>query len=115
MNIQTVSAVVGLVVGMLSIIATFVGVSAFYRQRLREVIDRNVTSANKQYAAERDFAHLQTNYTQLQQSLDILNRDLDTRIERIEIRFARMEVLVRMISKSTSGETTDKMISGEDL
>jgi len=115
MNIQTANTLIGFIVGLTSIAATFAAVSRFYRQRLKEVIDRNVVNANKQYAAERDFNHLQRNYEQLQKSLDILNRDLDVRVEKLEIRFARIEVLIRVVAKNTTGDTTDKMITGDDL
>lgn len=105
--LETIATVVGLA---LSIGGTFLGVSRFYANKLKEVIERQKEAARKEYAAERDFAHLQRNYQQLQVAVDQLSREFDLKLDRLELRFARVETLIKVLSVKVTGETPSKLI-----
>lgn len=111
MNLEAIATIVGLV---LSIGGTFVAVSQFYRKRLKEMVDRNANAVKKEYAAERDFNHLQRNYQQLQVSVDQLMKELDIRVERVEIRFIRIETLIRVLTKEMTGESVSNLLGKDE-
>lgn len=111
MNLEAIATIVGL---SISIGGTFAAVSQFYRQRLREMVDRNSNAVKKEYAAERDFNHLQRNYQQLQVSLDQLMKELDVRVEKLEIRFIRVETLMRVLTKELTNESVSSLLGKDE-
>ncbi|MDG2616975.1 hypothetical protein P7L53_12065 [Thermoleptolyngbya sichuanensis XZ-Cy5] len=105
--LETIATAVGLA---LSIAGTFVAVSRFYASKLKAMIEAQKDAARKEYAAERDFQHLQRNYQQLQTAVDQLAREIDLKIDRLELRFARVETLMRVLSVKVTGETPSKLL-----
>lgn len=114
MNAQQINSILGVVIGCISVIGTFVAVSQFYRNRIKEMINRNASAATKAYAAERDFNHLQRNYQQLQTSLDQLMREIDLRVEKLEIRFVRTETLMRLLTKEITENSVLNLIDKDE-
>ena len=108
--LETAATLVGLA---LSIGGTFVAVSRFYAGKLKQIIDTQKEAARKEYAAERDFAHLQRNYQQLQVAVDQLSREFDLKLDRLELRFARVETLIRVLSKEITGESPSNLLDKE--
>lgn len=100
--LETIATVVGLA---LSIGGTFVAVSRFYAAKLRQLIEAQKEAARKEYAAERDFQHLQRNYQQLQVALDQLSKEFDLKIDRLELRFARFDALIGILAKEIKSES----------
>lgn len=107
MNLETFATILGIII---SIGGTFAAVSQFYRNRIQNMINLRAVASKKEYAAERDFAHLQKNYEHLQSSLDKFLGDTDTRLERLEIRFVRVETLMQILSRDMSGDSVDTTI-----
>lgn len=112
MTAEQLNSVLGVIIGCISVVGTFAGVTGFYRQRLKEIIDRQAGAAKKEYAAERAFMHLQNNYQQLQSSVNTLTTEAERRIERIEIRLIRLETLIKILTKDLTGESVET--SNED-
>jgi len=108
--LETLATVVGL---CLSVGGTFVAVSRFYANKLREIVDRQKEAALKEYAAERDFKHLQRNYEQLQIALDQVRRDIDLRLDKLEIRFTRVETLIEILGKKITGKSPSNLLDKE--
>lgn len=105
MNTQQLNSVLGVIIGCISVLGTFAGVTGYYRQRLRELIDRQAGAAKKEYAAERAFLHLENNYKQLQASVDLLTRESDRRVEKIEIRLIRVETLMQVLTNRLTSDS----------
>lgn len=108
--LETLATFVGLAI---SVGTTFVAVSRFYARRLKDLIESQKEAARKEYAAERDFAHLQRNYQQLQTAVDQLAREIDLKIDRLELRFTRVETLIRILSKEITGESPSNLLDKE--
>lgn len=108
--LETIATFVGLV---LSVGGTFIAVSRYYAKQLQAFIDSQREAARKEYAAERDFAHLQRNYQQLQTAVDQLSREFELKIDRLELRFARVETLIRILSKEITGESPSNLLDKE--
>lgn len=108
--LETIATITGLA---LSIGGTFLGVSRFYSNKLKQLIESQKEAARKEYAAERDFAQLQRNYQQLQVAVDQLSREFDLKLGRLELRFARVEMLIRILSKELTGDTPGNLLDKE--
>lgn len=73
MNLEAIATLMG-IIG--TILGTFIAVSQFYRNRIKEMIERNATAGIKAYAAQREFEHLERHQQQLKENVRCLQDDL---------------------------------------
>lgn len=76
---------------LFSIIGTWIGVSKFYQDSLKEkkaqiqqIVQERSEANTKEYAAQRDFAHLKRNLEQLQHGQLQIMSELESRIQQVE-------------------------------
>jgi len=61
----------------LGAVGTWLALRSFYEKRHQETLQRFADGKQKEYAAQRDFEHLKRNQEQMQQSLRLLDEEID--------------------------------------
>jgi len=78
----------------LSAIGTFLAVSKFYQEKIKEIVSERTKAQEKEFAAEKEFRHLKRNYEQLQSSIDLLTKELEVRVEKLEVKIDRIKTIL---------------------
>jgi hypothetical protein len=81
-----VNSWLSIVLGVLSICTFVGGTIAWYAGSVR-----------KGYAAQRDFEHLKNNYKQMSQVIADIDKELDSRFDRLDLQGAKHETLLQSI------------------
>lgn len=95
--------VVSLAIGA---IGTAIGVMTYATAKRDEEKKRFADNQQKTYAAQRDFAHLQRNYEQLQAGLSALIQDQDTRFDRVDRDLIEIKNAIHVLTIKVSPEVT---------
>lgn len=111
MNLEIAAGILGLVA---TATGTYIGVSAHFRDRINSYAQAEADRRKKEYAAERDFAHLQRNYQQLQSSLDVLTSELERRLDRVEMRISRYEIQTKAVVQAVNPDLLKFMDTGSN-
>ncbi|MGJ3253825.1 MAG: hypothetical protein ACFE0J_22230 [Elainellaceae cyanobacterium] len=112
MALESLATLIGIIVG---IVGTYLSMKTYYRNRRQEMLQEFADKERKEYAAQRDFSHLQRNYQNLQISVDQLFKEIELRVDRVESRINRLNILTRAISvKLDSGDVVKDMFDSQD-
>lgn len=91
---------------MIGAIGTFMGVRSFYRERQQEALKRHAEAERKEYAAQRDFGHLQRNYEQFTANLANLVDECDRRFDEQALELKEVKGLLNVVIMKLSGDNT---------
>lgn len=83
MKMDNLTAILGLIISLISIITFIGGVLAYQR-----------SSARKEYAAERDFNHLKNSLSQMSKNVEELWRQGDTRFDHVDQRLTEITMKI---------------------
>jgi hypothetical protein len=103
--------IIGTVLGIVATgTGTWLAVSGYYRAELREYVKKEADREKKEYAAARDFEHLRRNQEGLAKALDELHRDYDLQAERINLRLARLETVVKAVALASNNPAVGNLL-----
>ena len=101
-------------------IGTWIAANQFFQQALRDkqqqlkiLIDEKADAKTKEYAAQRDFAHLERRLAQLQVGQEQLMKEIDLRIDKLERRTARLTTAVQILTHQVTGESVTGLLNQE--
>ena len=103
---------------LLTIVGTYLATSGHFRKLRDEDKKRFAESQVKEYAAQRDFNHLERNLRNLQTGLDQLMegqkqimKELELRVDKLEMRQVKFETTTRAVFARATGESFSDILN----
>lgn len=99
MNLQKIDTVISIALGAGGAMLGYWGhLAQVHKARalaIAEEKERHAETVKKEYASQRDFAHIQRNLEQLNQSLNLLIEDSDNRLDALEASVSELKGGIR--------------------
>lgn len=103
--------IIGTVLGIVATgTGTWLAVSGYYRAELKEYVRREADREKKEYAAQRDFEHLRRNQEVISKALDELHGDFEKYSERMNLRMARMETVLKAVAMASNNPAVGSLL-----
>lgn len=107
MSLELIGTILGLIA---TGTGTWLGVSSYYRSELKEYVKREAERERKEYAAQREFEHLRRNQEVMSKSLDELHKEYDLQCERMNLRLARLETVLKAVAMASNNPAVGNLL-----